>query len=374
LSVFVSGFGLTSPITAPGQACFLIYALIGIPLNILLFNILLDQTVQIFTWTLTSITRHWQSRQAVVTFNGTPRSENIRSNWEPSTTHIAITCFFAVIIVVLLSAPLFVYLEDWSFFQSVYFSVVAFTTVGFGDFVPSGVHTKRGDNLTPHYKVGNWFIIIIGTVFMYTSLALLASVYKHCLDKFIATCRKRMGRTAGLNRVTASPQTSSTPMHERAPSMSPMRDERKRKVAARALQNWRSVKKQSMGPLNQVEASLSKRRRTKNDDGISQTGEALSFLHLDDKNSSLDVKIKGQTDIDELNLLEVNITKEFNEIIEQIQQKRERLLRKTVSNDSCGIDNGIVVSTSVPDSICTPQFTSRTDVDDTSIVSNHSYK
>lgn len=350
--------------------CFLIYALLGIPLNVLLFNTLLDQTVNLFTWILTSINRHWRNRQATVNFNGTPRSDRAGSNWEPCTVHIALTCFVVVSLVILLAAPLFVFLENWSFFESVYFSVVAFTTVGFGDFVPSGLHSGSGENLTPHYRVGNWLVIIIGTVFMYTSTALMASVYKQCLDKAIQKCRKRFKRTTGLNRITTSPQAPSTPILERTPSLSPMRDERKREVAARALQNWRK-KPQSIGPVNQVEASIWKRRMlSNNEDNILQNTDS-NCLRLDD-NHSLNTKIKGQTDIEELNSLEVKLAKEYNQLVKQIQQKRETLIsKKMTSNEDHGIDNGVAIMISSPETTCTPPLTIKTD-DNISIVSNNS--
>ncbi|EDO31528.1 predicted protein, partial [Nematostella vectensis] len=116
------GFGLTAPVTRAGKLFFLPYSLFGIPLHVLLFNTMLDRTVYLITGLLRRLHHKFST--------GSPLSD-----WEPSTTLIALVAFLSMSILVLLSAPLFVFLEGWSYFESVYFAVVTYTTVGFGDFV-----------------------------------------------------------------------------------------------------------------------------------------------------------------------------------------------------------------------------------------------
>lgn len=336
------GFGLTAPITLSGQVCFLVYALLGIPLNILLFNTLLDQTVNIFTCALCWINRCWRKRRRLVNLT------NQGEPWEATTVTIAITCFMVVIVIILLSAPLFVYLDDWSFFESIYFLVVAFTTVGFGDFVPGGLHTSSGENLTPHYRVGNWFVIIVGTIFMYTAMALMASMYKQCLEYMLDKYQKYFKKKK-TNQITASPPAPSTPVTQRGQSIavSPLRDERKREMAARALQNWRAAKKPNMvGLVNQVEESILKTRRTASTDDRAPGFDGFHFLPLADLSRRPSQTIRAQTNADDLTTLEAKLTKEFNQLLKEIERRRESLLKKPIANEERGIDNGVVIAVS----------------------------
>lgn len=80
------------------------------------------------------------------------------------------------------------YIEDWTYFEAVYFCVVAFTTVGFGDFVPSSSHSEHGKNHSSEYKIGNWILIVVGLIFMYPALAIAASLYKELISCLIGKC------------------------------------------------------------------------------------------------------------------------------------------------------------------------------------------
>ena len=81
------------------------------------------------------------------------------------------------------TAALFTYIEEWTFFEGVYFTIVSFTTVGLGDYVPFKEASQH--NSYESYQLLNLFVIIIGSVFTYILLNLLATIYK-CMIHYLA--------------------------------------------------------------------------------------------------------------------------------------------------------------------------------------------
>ena len=69
-------------------------------------------------------------------------------------------------IVILVGSTTYHYLEDWSWVDAVYFSVVTLTTVGFGDFAPQ---TDAG-------KIFTIFYIIVGIGII---LSFINTLYEH---------------------------------------------------------------------------------------------------------------------------------------------------------------------------------------------------
>jgi voltage-gated potassium channel Kch len=78
---------------------------------------------------------------------------------------LLVTTFF----VILVGSTVYHYLENWSWLDAIYFSVVTLTTVGFGDFAPK---TDGG-------KIFTIFYIIIGIGII---LSFINTLYEHYRD------------------------------------------------------------------------------------------------------------------------------------------------------------------------------------------------
>lgn len=76
---------------------------------------------------------------------------------------------FTTLLVILGGSMTYHYLENWSWVDSIYFSVVTLTTVGFGDFAPK---TDGG-------KIFTIFYIIIGIGII---LSFINTLYEHYRD------------------------------------------------------------------------------------------------------------------------------------------------------------------------------------------------
>ena len=70
------------------------------------------------------------------------------------------------IFIVSFGSVVYHYLEGWSWVDSIYFSVITLTTIGFGDFAPA----------TPEGKIFTIFYIVIGIGII---LSFINTVYNH---------------------------------------------------------------------------------------------------------------------------------------------------------------------------------------------------
>ena len=178
----MTGFGLTSPATIEGQLFFIFYALIGIPLNILYLNTALQKIVSL----LSELVRFGYKFVPKNKFLTPPGPKELPLG------EILVIAFVIYFCVTLLFAVAFALIEDWTFFQALYFLVVACSTVGFGDYVPSKLKTGSGHNIHVGYRVTNWFMIGIGLVLLYVVLNLLANLFKNLLGQCIDSCRAKV--------------------------------------------------------------------------------------------------------------------------------------------------------------------------------------
>jgi hypothetical protein len=72
--------------------------------------------------------------------------------------------------------------EDWSYFEAIYFCFVAFATIGFGDYVVS----QRANY--PHvdlYRFGNFIFIVMGCCCIYSLFNVTSIVIKQALNWII---------------------------------------------------------------------------------------------------------------------------------------------------------------------------------------------
>lgn len=118
------GYGNISPVTAWGRAACVLYALIGIPLTLMvlatigkIINIYLDDFCK---WLVVKI-RHFSGYKYETT------DDTEAPLW------IALPIMFVFLA---LMSSVYCALESWNFGTALYFIVITFTTIGFGDVVP----------------------------------------------------------------------------------------------------------------------------------------------------------------------------------------------------------------------------------------------
>lgn len=142
------GYGHLAPTTSAGQVFFTLYAVIGIPLCAIMLVGIGER-----------LARPYIKFDMVRPVTSFPKLEKMSRM-----IMFTVLCF---IVFTLIPAAIIMQLEEWTYLQSWYFTIVTLTTVGFGDFVPDQ-HSPEGSAV---YKVA------IG-LWIFSGLAWLAMVFQ----------------------------------------------------------------------------------------------------------------------------------------------------------------------------------------------------
>ena len=116
-----SGYGDFYPATPLGKGLCVVYAIFGIPITILLLRFIGQQMLRAERSLITGIEKHCMGR------NGAPSCLNEKC---------FMFGFMYLLLLLLIGAVVQMKAEGWSYGDSLYFYVVTFTTVGFGDLLP----------------------------------------------------------------------------------------------------------------------------------------------------------------------------------------------------------------------------------------------
>ncbi len=102
---------------------------------------------------------------------------------------IVIISFFiaGLFLFIVIPSIIFTAIQDWTYFESIYFCFVTLTTVGFGDFVPG---LDSSDELNGFYRTCVAFWIFIGLAFLSLVISLMQETFTKITRKVQDTrCR-----------------------------------------------------------------------------------------------------------------------------------------------------------------------------------------
>ncbi|XP_059188150.1 potassium channel subfamily K member 13 [Centropristis striata] len=175
------GFGVTAPSTLTGKVLLVFYGLLGCSAAILFFNLFLERVI-----TLLSFVIFWYHRRRAGHggLEGRAREGNRNEEWKPSVYQVTLLLFVAVLLVACGAACLYSVMEGWTFMESLYFCFVAFSTVGFGDFV-SGQREHHED--TWAYQVANCLLMLLGVCCTYSLFNAISVIIKQGLNWMLRT-------------------------------------------------------------------------------------------------------------------------------------------------------------------------------------------
>uniref|UniRef100_A0A8C4QBJ2 Potassium channel, subfamily K, member 15 n=1 Tax=Eptatretus burgeri TaxID=7764 RepID=A0A8C4QBJ2_EPTBU len=112
------GYGHAAPATDPGKVFCMFYAVLGIPLTLVMFQSLGERMNTFVKYLLKSLKRCLGFK-----------------NTDVSTQNMVFVGLLSCVGTLCIGAAAFSYFEGWSFFQSYYFCFITLTTIGLGDFV-----------------------------------------------------------------------------------------------------------------------------------------------------------------------------------------------------------------------------------------------
>ncbi|KAJ6635031.1 Open rectifier potassium channel protein 1 [Pseudolycoriella hygida] len=120
------GYGNITPTHSFGRYFMIVYALIGMPVNAILYTYLGEY----FGKTFTRIYKRYKAYKLATNENYVPRRLGMIAQ-------VSLYLVPASIVLIFLPSCLFTYFEGWSYSDSVYYSFVTLSTIGFGDFIPT---------------------------------------------------------------------------------------------------------------------------------------------------------------------------------------------------------------------------------------------
>lgn len=144
-------------------------------------------------------------------------------SWKPSVYWVMLILMLGALVIALMASAMYYPVEEWSYFEAMYFCFIAFATIGFGDYVVS----QKAEY--PHvvlYRLGNFIFIVLGCCCIYSLFNVTSIVIKQLLNwmlrKLNCECRIRRPPMTRRNAITPGHlHRSETTKESRASSRGP---------------------------------------------------------------------------------------------------------------------------------------------------------
>ncbi|XP_053239824.1 potassium channel subfamily K member 3 [Podarcis raffonei] len=137
------GYGHAAPSTDGGKVFCMFYALLGIPLTLVMFQSLGERINTLVRYLLHRIKKCLGMRRP-----------------EVSMANMVTIGFFSCISTLCIGAAAFSYYENWTFFQAYYYCFITLTTIGFGDYV--ALQKEQALQTQPQYVAFSFIYILTG--------------------------------------------------------------------------------------------------------------------------------------------------------------------------------------------------------------------
>jgi potassium channel subfamily K protein 9 len=150
----ILGYGHSTPKTDGGKLFTMVYAMIGIPLGLVMFNSIGERLNNFSSIVINKLRKTVKARQA-------------------ETTEMDLIFVVSTLsaIVATTGAAVFSHYEGWSYFHAIYFCFATLTTIGFGDFV--ALQQDNSLETKPEYVTFALFFIMFGLAIIAASLNLM---------------------------------------------------------------------------------------------------------------------------------------------------------------------------------------------------------
>ncbi|CAF4850218.1 unnamed protein product [Pieris macdunnoughi] len=153
------GYGHVTPLTKPGKLFCMAYALLGIPLTLVLLSALVERLLLPATALLRAL------------------NSSLGHLYRPFTirlVHLSIIVLMLVVFFLVIPAAIFSVLEpDWDYLDSFYYCFISITTIGLGDYIPGD---SPGQAYRPLYKVATTFYLLLGLTFLMLTLTVFYDI------------------------------------------------------------------------------------------------------------------------------------------------------------------------------------------------------
>uniref|UniRef100_A0AAY4A485 Potassium channel domain-containing protein n=1 Tax=Denticeps clupeoides TaxID=299321 RepID=A0AAY4A485_9TELE len=192
------GFGMTTPATIAGKMFLIFYGLIGCAATILFFNLFLERIITMLAYIM-----RWcherQLRHSGIGRDNSRSEDDSLEGWKPSVYYVMLILGVAAVLIACSASALYSTMEDWDYFESLYFCFVAFSTIGFGDLVSSQRESYPAQEA---YRLGNCLFILMGVCCIYSLFNVISIIIKQTLNWILAKLDCRQESLTGMHRYT----------------------------------------------------------------------------------------------------------------------------------------------------------------------------
>lgn len=151
------GYGHLAPLTQNGKIFCMFYALIGVPITMLLLTVIVDRLECALTRNLTQdectaalIDAKRYRYRNYWTISKRPAEMNTNSSVDGN-IYLRTFAVFLVLVLVIYSLPSYIFTNftelNWTILDSLYYTYISITTIGFGDLVPGEEQIKDFRNV-----------------------------------------------------------------------------------------------------------------------------------------------------------------------------------------------------------------------------------
>ncbi|XP_036285035.1 potassium channel subfamily K member 13 [Pipistrellus kuhlii] len=207
------GFGMTTPATVGGKIFLIFYGLLGCASTILFFNLFLERLITVIAHVMKCCHQQQRLRREGAPPRGSPKSQGCGgAGWKPSVYYVMLILCLASLLVSGCASAMYTCIEGWSYFDSLYFCFVAFSTIGFGDLVSSQHAVYESQGL---YRVANFAFILVGVCCIYSLFNVISILIKQSVNWIL---RKLDGGCCGRCRggLPRARRNAVTPGHVRS--------------------------------------------------------------------------------------------------------------------------------------------------------------
>ncbi|KAJ8962402.1 hypothetical protein NQ318_018386 [Aromia moschata] len=153
------GYGHVTPLSRTGKIFCIIYAMVGIPMTLVLLSALVERLLVPTIWLL-----QWLNS----------RLGHLYQPFNIRILHLFIIVAILVGFFLLIPAAVFASIEpEWDYLDSFYYCFISLTTIGLGDYIPGD---SADQPFRPLYKIGTTCYLFFGITVMMLTLAVFYDI------------------------------------------------------------------------------------------------------------------------------------------------------------------------------------------------------